>query len=208
MKCRLFVAGMFALVLSAGVTGQVGKGLIDPNVATEQDLTALPHMTPAIAKALIARRPFANAVDLNQFLTGQKLTPAELADVYGKAFIHINLNTASAEEIMLIPGAGKRMAHEFEEYRPWKNWAQFDKEIGKYVNAKEVERLKQYTFIPLNLNTASEADFLTIPGAGKRMAHEFEEYRPWKTQAQFEKEIGKYVNAKEVGRLWRYVVIQ
>ena len=71
---------------------------------------------------------------------------------------------------MLIPGAGKRMAHEFEEYRPWKTWAQFDKEIGKYVNAQEVERLKQYTFIPLNLNTATEADFLTIPGVGKRMA--------------------------------------
>jgi hypothetical protein len=39
------------------------------------------------------------------------------------------------------------------------------------------------------------------------MAHEFDEYRPWKTQAQFEKEIGKYVDAKEVKRLWRYVVI-
>ena len=40
---------------------------------------------------------------------------------------------------MLIPSAGKRMAHEFEEYRPWKAWAQFDKEIGKYVDAKEVD---------------------------------------------------------------------
>jgi hypothetical protein len=40
------------------------------------------------------------------------------------------------------------------------------------------------------------------------MVREFKEYRPWKTQAQFEKEIGKYVDAKEVKRLWRYVVIQ
>ena len=69
-------------------------------------------------------------------------------------------------------------------------------------------RLAQYAFIPLNLNTAAQADFMTIPGAGKRMAHEFDEYRPWKTPAQFEKEIGKYVDAKEVKRLWRYVVIQ
>ena len=38
---------------------------------------------------------------------------------------------------------------------------------------------------------------MTIPGVGKRMAHEFEEYRPWKTQQQFEKEIGKYVNQKK-----------
>ena len=48
---------------------------------------------------------------------------------------------------------------------------------------------------------------MTIPGVGKRMVGEFKEYRPWKTKEQFEKEIGKYVNAKEVQRLWRYVVI-
>ena len=54
---------------------------------------------------------------------------------------------------MLIPGAGNRMAREFAEYRPWKTWAQFDKEIGKYVGQPETDRLKQYVFIPVNLNT-------------------------------------------------------
>ena len=137
-----------------------------------------------------------------------RITPEQAGALYRHMFVHINLNTASAEEIMLIPGAGKRMAHEFEEYRPWRSYAQFDKEIGKYVDAKEVARLAQYTFIPLNLNTASEADFMTIPGVGKRMAHEFDEYRPWKTQAQFEKEIGKYVDAKEVARLESYVTLE
>jgi DNA uptake protein ComE-like DNA-binding protein len=209
MNRSLLAVSLTALLLTTAVpSAQVAKGLVDPNVATEKELLALPHVSPAIAKAILDRRPFANVVELNKFLTGQSLSAAQITELYGRAFIHINLNTASAEEIMLIPGAGKRMAHEFEEYRPWKTFAQFDKEIGKYVNAKEVERLKQYTFIPLSLNTASEADFMSIPGVGKRMAHEFEEYRPWKTQAQFEKEIGKYVNAKEVARLWRYVVIQ
>ena len=92
--------------------------------------------------------------------------------------------------------------------RPWKTWGQFDKEIGKYVGAEETNRLKQYVYIPVNLNTASDEDILSIPGAGPRMVREFKEYRPWKTQAQFEKEIGKYVGPKEVARLWRYVVIQ
>jgi hypothetical protein len=36
---------------------------------------------------------------------------------------------------------------EFKEYRPWKSWAQFDKEIGKYVDKKEVDRLKRYLVI-------------------------------------------------------------
>ena len=200
---------VIALFLAVPATAQVGKslGVVDANTVTEADLTKVPGMTPALAKAVVAARPFDSITALNAFLLGQKLTQEQANELYKSVFIHINLNTATAAEIMLIPGAGKRMAHEFEEYRPWKAYAQFDKEIGKYVDAKEVARLAQYTFIPLNLNTATEADFMTIPGVGKRMAHEFDEYRPWKTQTQFDKEIGKYVDAKEVKRLWRYVMI-
>jgi len=213
MTKRMLVSAVTALALIAifhtAASAQVGKsqGLADANTAAEADLAAMPSMTPAIAKALVAARPFDSPVDLNKFLLSQKLTQEQANAFYAKAFVHINLNTATAEEIMLIPGAGKRMAHEFEEYRPWKTWAQFDKEIGKYVGAQETARLAQYAFIPVKLNSASEADFMTIPGAGKRMAHEFQEYRPWKSQAQFEKEIGKYVNGKEVKRFWRYMVI-
>jgi len=121
--------------------------------------------------------------------------------------VHINLNTATRDEILLIPGIAQKMAHEFDEYRPWKTWAQFDKEIGKYVGKEETDRLKQYVFIPVNLNTATDEDIMSIPGAGQKMVHEFKEYRPWKTKEQFDKEIGKYVGPKETARLWRYVVI-
>ena len=169
---------------------------------------SMPHMTAPTVKALLAARPFASVVDLNKFLLSQKLTQEQANEFYGKAFVHVNLNTGTPEEIMLIPGAGKRMVREFEEYRPWKTWGQFDKEIGKYVNAQEVARLAQYTFIPVNLNTATDADILSIPNAGARMVREFKEYRPWKTMEQFYKEIGKYVDQKEVMRLARYVVIQ
>jgi len=206
---RTLAVFLIALATAAPSFAQVGRsqGIADANAVSEADLGKMPGMTPAIAKALVAARPFDNITALNTFLLGQKLTQEQASALYRHLFLHLNLNTASAAEIMLIPGAGKRMAHEFEEYRPWRSYAQFDKEIGKYVDAKEVARLAQYTFIPLNLNTATEADFMTIPGVGKRMAHEFEEYRPWKTQAQFEKEIGKYVDAREVKRLWRYVYI-
>ena len=100
------------------------------------------------------------------------------------------------------------MAHEFEEYRPYKSMAQWRREIGKYVDDDELARLEQYVFVPLELNTASEADFLTIPGVGKRMAHEFEEYRPYKSMAQWRREIGKYVDDHELARLERYVFLE
>jgi DNA uptake protein ComE-like DNA-binding protein len=202
------VALAVLLASSADVGGQVAKGLLDPNVAAEAELVGLPHMTPGAVKALVAARPFMSVTDLNAFLLGQKLTPEQATDFYRKAFVHVNLNTGTREEIMLIPGAGTRMVREFDEYRPWKAWAQFDKEIGKYVGQAETDRLKQYVFIPIDLNTATDDVILTIPGLGARMLGEFKEYRPWKTKAQFDKEIGKYVGAKETARLWRYVVIQ
>ena len=197
-----------SLLMFTRAQAQVGKGLLDPNVASEQELGSLPHMTPATVKAMVAQRPFMGITNLNTFLLAQKLTPDQAADFYRKAFVHVNLNTGTKDEIMLIPGAGTRMAREFAEYRPWKSWAQFDKEIGKYVGQPETDRLKQYVFIPVNLNTATDDQILTIPGAGTRMVREFKEYRPWKTKTQFDKEIGKYVGAKETDRLWRYVVIE
>ena len=208
---RLIAAATFVVLfmVAANVNGQVGKslGVIDANFAAEKDLLALPHMTPAIVKGIMEKRPFMSITDLNAFLLTQSLTPQQLTELYGKAFVHVNLNTGTREEILLIPGAGARMAREFAEYRPWKTFAQFDKEIGKYVGADETARLAQYVFIPVNLNTATDADILSIPGAGARMVREFKEHRPWKTKEQFEKEIGKYVGAKEVARFWRYVTI-
>lgn len=200
-----------AMVLAAGLAreaaAQVAAGLADPNVAAEKDLLALPHMNPARVKVLLGQRPFKDAVAFDTFLSGQSLTPERRREVYGKAFVHVNLNTAPPEEFLLIPGAGRRVAHEFAEYRPWKSYAQFDREIGKYVDAAEVARLKRYTFIPMDLNTASDALLQTIPGLGPKMLHELKEYRPYKGIAQFRREIGKYANEKEVARLERYLTL-
>jgi DNA uptake protein ComE-like DNA-binding protein len=203
-------AAAVAVVMLAGTSasGQVGQGLVDFNTATAEQLAALPHMTPAAVKAVTDGKPFMSIVDLHKALLAAGLTAEHTTELYGKAFVHVNLNAGTREEIMLIPGAGNRMVREFGEYRPWVSWVQFDKEISKYVGMDETNRLKQYVFIPVDLNTASDEDILSIPGAGRRMVREFKEYRPWTSQAQFEKEIGKYVDAKEVVRLWRYVVIK
>jgi len=212
VRSRWVTGALLALIIAlpVAIRAQVGKsqGVVDANTASEQDLAKMPNITPAIAKALFGVRPFKSITELNTFLIGQGLTQEQAMQFYEKAFVHINLNTATPDEILLVPGAGKRMVREFAEYRPWKSWAQFDKEIGKYVGAAGAAKLAQYCFIPVNLNTATDEDILSIPGAGPRMVREFKEYRPWKSFAQFDKEIGKYVGQKETDRLKRYVVIE
>lgn len=149
LLCAILVSISLAVSYTVSVHGQIGKspGIIDPNVAAEKDLLALPHMTPAIVKGIMKKRPFMSITELNAFLLGQSLTQPQVAEFYAKAFIHVNLNTGTREEILLIPGAGSRMAREFAEFRPWKSFAQFDREIGKYVGAKEVPRLERYVTI-------------------------------------------------------------
>ena len=207
---RFAAALVAAALITIPLAAQAGRRtmVLDANTATEAEIAALPHMNAGRAKALMAARPFASPTALDAFLGRQGLSEAQRKELYARLFVQINLNTASKEEIMLIPGMGPRMLHEFEEYRPYRSLAVFQKEIAKYVNAAELARLEQYVFVPINLNTATDADILSIPGMGNRMLREFKEYRPYKSIEQFRREIGKYVNEKEVARLERYVVIQ
>ena len=203
----LWAMFLVAWAASAATQAQAGRrgDVLDANTASEKQLIGLPGLTPAVVKTILDRRPFQTITDLDAVLAS--LSAEQRTGLYRRLFVQINLNTASDAEIQLIPGLGPRMAHEFMEYRPYRALAQFRREIGKYVDDKEVALLEQYVFVPINLNTASDADILSIPGMGQRMLVEFKEYRPYKAMAQFRREIGKYVDDKEVARLERYVTI-
>jgi DNA uptake protein ComE-like DNA-binding protein len=204
----LAVPVLVILVVATTAEAQVGRRqtVLDPNVASEKELLGVPQLNATLVKGILDRRPFLSMTDLDAFLK-PSLSDQQRTDLYRGLFVALNLNTASEQEILLIPGVGKRLLHEFQEYRPYKALGQFRREIGKYVDDKEVARLEQYVFVPINLNTSSDDDILSIPGVGPRMLHEFKEYRPYKSIEQFRREIGKYVDKKEVGRLERYVTL-
>jgi DNA uptake protein ComE-like DNA-binding protein len=199
-----------ALVLGAPIANaQVGKmppGMLEANVATEAQLGALPGMTADLAKSVVAARPFASVLALDSLL-GKTLTKEQRTEIYRKLFVHINLNTATREEILLIPGTVNKHVHEFQEYRPYKALAVFNREMRKYWDQAEVDRLQAYVFVPLDLNSASDADIMTIPGMTPKMLHEFKEYRPYDAVARYTREMSKYVDAREAARLTRYVTL-
>lgn len=134
-----------AMAATTPATAPAANGLLDPNTATKEQLVAVPGMTPAAADALIAGRPYQDMLAVNKALSS--LSADARKTVYAKVWKPIDLNTAKGEEILLIPGVGPRMRHEFEEYRPYKNIEQFRREIGKYVDKAEVARLEQYVTI-------------------------------------------------------------
>lgn len=149
------MAAILTLALAVTATArlvhaQVGKPvtIVDANLVTEAALARLPHMNATLAKAALAKRPFKTIKDLDTALSS--LTKEQRTELYAKLFVPINLNTATDEEILLIPGIGNRMLREFKEYRPYTALAQFHREIGKYVDNTELARLEQYVFVPVS----------------------------------------------------------
>ena len=195
--------------MEAGAAGMEAEGagtaLVNPNLASVDDLQAA-GLSADAANAVTAARPFLRAGDLHTAMEGQ-LGDEEARAAYARVWLPINLNDVTADEIMLIPGVGERMAHEFEEYRPYSGMDEFRMEMGKYVDENEVTRLAMYVYVPIDLNSATREEIMAVPGMTERMAHEFEEYRPYSDLDQFRREIGKYVDENEVARLERYVTI-
>ena len=176
--------------------------VLNANLATESDLMTLGLSSEVVAKLLEAR-PFVTMNDFNETMEG-----VNTEELFKKLFVPFNLNTTAEKDFKMIPGVGDKMAHEFEEYRPYTSILQFKREIGKYVDKNEVSRYLDYVFVPIELNSSTEDDIKALPGVGDRMSHEFMEYRPYKNLVQFRKEIGKYVDENELKRLERFVYLK
>ena len=177
-------------------------GVLNANLANQEELKEL-GLSDEMVSQIVDARPF---ITLNEFVSviGDANATEEM---FSKIFVPMNLNTTVEEDFKIIPGVGDRMAHEFEEYRPYTSIEQFRREIGKYVDEEEVARYESYVFVPAELNTASEETIKALPGVGSKMIHEFEEYRPYDDMDRFYQEIGKYVDDKELERLARLVYI-
>lgn len=117
--------------------------VLNANTATTEQLAAAGGVTAELAAAIVSGRPYANVTALNAKLL-ETVDSGQAATVLTNVFVPVNLNTASEEEIELIPGMTPKMIHEFLEYRPYADMGVFDREIGKYVDQAEVARFRNY----------------------------------------------------------------
>ncbi|MGD9841746.1 MAG: hypothetical protein AB7F79_02235 [Steroidobacteraceae bacterium] len=122
--------------------------LIDPNTATREQLAAIAGLSEAGVQSVLDGRPFATQSALHAAI-GAGLSDADRFKVYSAMFVKVNLNTADVADFELVPStmAAKRLAREFEEYRPYKTMEDFSREMKKYVSEKEVAFLERFVTI-------------------------------------------------------------
>jgi DNA uptake protein ComE-like DNA-binding protein len=119
----------------------------------------------------------------------------------------VNPNLAEKDELQALPNVDDEIAQAIIDGRPYLSAADLDTALAGVMDDEQRAALYTRLFRPIDLNNASEAEILLIPGMSKKMAHEFVEYRPYKSMDQFRREIGKYVDDDEVARLESYVTL-
>jgi len=119
----------------------------------------------------------------------------------------LDANTATADEIAGLPYMDEVLAEVVVSNRPFVTIGELHLLLRSDLGEEQLEAIYGRLFVPIKLNDAKRSDILLIPGVGGRMAHEFEEYRPYSNIEQFRREIGKYVDEAEVARLEQYVTL-
>lgn len=119
----------------------------------------------------------------------------------------LDANSATAEELAGVEGVSAELAEAIVSGRPYDSASAFNARLMETLDEEAASALRANVFVPVNLNTATREDIELIPGMTDKMVHEFEEYRPYEDMAEFDREIGKYVDAEEVARFRNYVTL-
>lgn len=111
----------------------------------------------------------------------------------------LNLNTASEQEFLDgVPGLGKRMAHEFEEYRPYRSVQQFRREMGKYVSPAQIVEYEKYVYVPVAENESDAATLQQLPGLDAAEADALIAGRPYASRDAFLAKLSEKVSAADL----------
>ena len=117
-------------------------------------------------------------------------------------------NAATREQLLALPGMDSAAANAVISGRQYNDMIGVDRALASHLTEAERDSVYARLWKPIDLNTASDEEILLIPGIGRRMLHEFKEYRPYNSIERFRREIGKYVDDAEVARLEKYVAIK
>ena len=121
-------------------------GRVGVHVVSDEEILLIPVVGGRVRHEFEEYRPDVGLAEFHRDI-GKYVDDDELARLAQYVYVRIDLNTASDEASLSIQGVGNRMRHEFDEYRPYAAMAQFRREIGKYVDDDELERLARYVEI-------------------------------------------------------------
>lgn len=120
-------------------------------------------------------------------------------------WLKFNLNSASADQFLSIPGVTDRMVDEFNEYRPYASILQYRQEIGKYVDEAQVAAWEQYLFVPVDATSADADTLQQLPGISEDDANTLAGGEPFADDNAFLQALTDLVSADQVAAIPQYL---
>lgn len=156
--------------------------LVNVNTASEQELQQIPGLDQSLAQSIVQHRqtngPFQSVDDLAQV---QGMDDQKLQGMRGYLTAEkLNINTAQAEDLQMVPGMDQSLAQSIIQYReangPFQSVDDLTKVQG--MDDQKLQSVQNYlTVEKINLNTASAEEMQVIPGMDQSLAQSIIEYR-------------------------------
>ncbi|HPV30534.1 MAG TPA: ComEA family DNA-binding protein [Deltaproteobacteria bacterium] len=165
-----------------GMKGHLTAEKININTVKAEDLQKIPGMDQALAQSVIQYRdsngPFQSVDDLTkvQGISDQKLESIQAYLTVEK----INVNTATAEELQIVPGMDQPLVQSIIQYRetngPFGSVDELTQVQG--MDEQKIQSMQDFlTAEKIDLNTASAEELQVVPGIDQSLAWNIVEYR-------------------------------
>jgi DNA uptake protein ComE-like DNA-binding protein len=185
------------------------------NAASDEQLRTIPAMGDEMLRVFNAYEPFTSIEQFRREI-GKNVSEEEVAAYEGYLFVPVDPSSTDEATLQQLPGVSADIAAELVASLPFIDAIDLQSTLAQYVSAAQAASAAQYLtptagdqarWVKFNLNTADDAQFLTIPGVGDQMLREFARYRPYASIAQFREAIGKSVAGQEVAAFERYLFV-
>ncbi len=110
----------------------------------------------------------------------------------------LNLNTTSEADLIKVPGAGKDIAHEFVEYRPYVSIRQFRKQMERSVDEATITGFETYVYVPVDPERSDAATVAQLPGIDEAGARVLIKGRPYGSRQAFLDALGAQVSGTDL----------
>ena len=185
------------------------------NVITSDQILSIPGAGDKMTHEFVEYRPYTTILQFRQEI-GKYVGDDVTAGYEKYVFVPIDPTQADEATIATLPGVDADMAKTLAAGVPYASDDAFLQAASALVSPDQAAAIAGYLaskvrpsvqWTMFNLNTASDAQLLTVPSSGDKMLNEFKEYRPYATIKAFETEIGKYVDSSVVAGYERYLFV-
>lgn len=185
------------------------------NSATAAQLMGIPGADERTVRALLTQRPY-RSITQAQEAVRQGNTASELSTLVAYLFVPVDSQQADAATLQQLPGVTAEIAAGVIAARPYADTAAFLHTLRSEISPELLAAATTFlapdagataSWLKYNLNTASDAQLLAIPGVDEAMARAFAASRPYSSIAQFRTELTAINAAADLASLERYLFV-